>query len=193
MAPFWEIFWHFSGLPDHELFSCCFDHFFGDQVKIIHLENTLNLGTEPVNQPKIATSDANDRGNRFRIGKVIWLQLHSKLVPFLFQDKANFLCAEGTELMHKTDARIELWIARQPFLYSRHADEDESEAPSVIAVSHVLQSGHFEPVRLINNHEVGGDFRVSGLELFYLVNLNRFFNQGAEHMIEPLQFFIDGL
>jgi hypothetical protein len=57
MAPFWEILWHFSGWSNHELFSCCFDHFFGDQVEIIHLEKTLNLCTEPVNQPKIAAAE----------------------------------------------------------------------------------------------------------------------------------------
>src|SRR6185312_14763749 len=101
---------------------------------------------------------------------------------------AYFLCTQRTELMHKTHARIELWIARQPFLDSRHPNEDKSEVASVIAVSHVLQSGHLEPVRLINDHKIGDNFLVSDLGVFCLVNLKRFFNQGAQHMTEPLQF-----
>jgi hypothetical protein len=52
----------------------------------------------------------------------VW-EFHAGRCPSAFKQSLDLLCAEGTEFMDKTDARVELRKASDSLLYSGHADE----------------------------------------------------------------------
>jgi len=78
-------------LANDQVFSCCFDDFFGHHTYLVNLKNTLNLRAKAVNQTKVSPSDPNNRRNRFHIAKVVWLQAYANLLPLMLKDKTHFL------------------------------------------------------------------------------------------------------
>ncbi len=56
------------------MFSCCLNNLFGNCVKLIDLQNALDLCAETLNEPKISSGNADNRSRSFRVGKIIYLQ-----------------------------------------------------------------------------------------------------------------------
>ena len=76
-------------------------------------------------QPEVAASDADDDRNGFWIQRRL-RELDARRRPVLFKQLADLWCSERPELMDDADAGIELRIARETFLQSRHADQDQT-------------------------------------------------------------------
>ncbi len=71
-----------------------------------------NLGKQPLQQAEVAIGHANDGCNRLDICKVRLVHGEAEVRPFLLEQEAQFCFAQGPELMHKADARVQLGVAR---------------------------------------------------------------------------------
>ena len=55
----------------------------------------------------------------------------------VLEDERELVFAEGSILVREADARVQLWVAREPALDPGHADQDESDAGTVVVVAGV--------------------------------------------------------
>lgn len=80
-------------------------------MQVVYAENALNLSEEARQETEIDTCHSNQACNHIREKLFVW-EFHAGRCPSAFKQSLDLLCAEGTELMDKTDARVELRIAR---------------------------------------------------------------------------------
>ena len=55
--------------------------------------------------------------------------------------------------MDESNARVELWIARETLFDARHPDQNQTDAPVVKDVPHLLKPCHFEPIRFVDDKQ----------------------------------------
>ena len=107
-----EVFFSFlRSQADDQSFSCYFNHFFRHKAQGIDLHSPLNLGEQTLNQPEIAARNTNNSSNGFCVLLLAWVQRGPPETPLLLKNTLCFLGAQLTKLMHKSDARGQLWIA----------------------------------------------------------------------------------
>src|SRR5712692_1299666 len=61
-------------------------------------------------------------------------------------DRSDLVGPQRAELVDEADARIQLGVAREPPLQTRHAEQDEAQGSLVVQVAHLLQAGHLEAI-----------------------------------------------
>ena len=114
--------WSASSGADDKAVPCGFDNLDRHKVQVVYAENAFNLSEEARQEPEIATCHSNQACNHIWEKLFVW-ETHAGWCPPVFKQSLDLLCAEETELMDKTDARVELRKASDSFLYSGHADE----------------------------------------------------------------------
>ena len=68
---------------------------------MVDLHHAINLVEETLKQAKIAASDASNGSGGFDIGKIVEVELQSKLLPFMLQDELHLLRTQRLEVMNK--------------------------------------------------------------------------------------------
>src|SRR5437763_5376916 len=76
------------------------------------------------------------------------------VTPPLREKKARLLLGQRLDLMHKSNARVQLWRALQALIQSGHPQQDEPDLPTVRDVAYLLQSRVFQSVGLIHNQQL---------------------------------------
>jgi hypothetical protein len=121
-----------------------------------------------------------------------------KGLPALHQQPAHFRLGQGTEFVDEADAGVELGVARQPFLQSWHPDQHQAHAALVEDGANLLQAGHPQAVRLVDDQKQGGVADLAAAELVLLVlgevgvSLSRQ-NSAARPSSAPTPFLIESL
>jgi hypothetical protein len=124
-------------------------------VQIVNLQNPLDLGEEPLQQPEIPTGDPDNRGDGFGVGEFRGMQCQPELGLLLRQDKLELFAAQRSELMDEANPGVELRIPCQAFFDPGHANQDQAQLAPVIEIPYLLQAGGFEPVGFIDDDELG--------------------------------------
>jgi hypothetical protein len=98
----------FSGLSKDQAFPCGFYDFFGHGLRLIDLQNRLDLHQQAVNDAKVASRNAHNVSQSLLVGKIIHADMHAQMVPALFEQPSGLILREHAKLGDETDARIEL-------------------------------------------------------------------------------------
>ena len=81
-------------------------------------------------------------------------------VPVVGEDDGEVLGVQGSVLVGEPDAAVELRVAREAFLQSRHPDQDQAGLAAVIAVAQLLERGGLQAVGLVDDHELDVRFEL---------------------------------
>jgi hypothetical protein len=99
--------------------------------------------------------DACDRVDHGRIDVLVVCHVEAELDPLMLDDTLEFLPAQRVELMDEADTRVQLRVAGQAFLESRHADQHHAHLSTVVEVAQLLEAGRFQSVGFVNHEQVG--------------------------------------
>jgi hypothetical protein len=159
-----------SAGPNHEAVPCRFDDCIRDEMKVVHTQNSLDLSEKSSQEPKVSS------GHPYEASYDFWDELFVRECdaggpPSPFEQFLHLRCIERTELMHKTNTRVELRKAGDALLNSRHADEDHTGSALVKDRSHLFEAVHLKAIGLVDQDQSG---RIRNCPLFGLISLIRF-------------------
>ena len=104
------------GSTDNEALPGCVYDFLRHPRQRIDLHQAGDLRQQTMQQTEIAARDPDDGRQDVCIVEAVMRQGNSRRDPLMTEQVAHGIGAQGTKFVHKTDARIELRITRQPFL-----------------------------------------------------------------------------
>ncbi len=77
-----------------------------------------------MNDTKVTARDTHNGGQGLSIGKIIHADMNAQMVPALFKQPSGPVLREDVKLVDKTNARIELRIARAARAFRGHVRAD---------------------------------------------------------------------
>ncbi len=141
-----------SSLADDQAFARRLHDGNRNFLEMVDFEDALDLGEQAVQKPEVAAGDA-DHGSDGFGAKAGFGKSDPVRSPARFQQIVHIGGRENTELMHETDAGVELRVSCEPLFYARHADQNQAYAAHVEAVSNLLEAVHAQPVGLVDQNE----------------------------------------
>ena len=137
---------------DHQPLAGGLDHLLGDRAQSVDLQDARDLGEQPLHQPEVAAGDPRDRRQRLGVGVIVRRKRQPDLPPFVGEDEAQLLFAQGPIVVDEPDPRVELGVAGQPLLDPGQADQDQPHPPPlvrpVVEVAQLLQRRLLQAVGL---------------------------------------------
>jgi hypothetical protein len=118
-------------------------------MKVVYAENALDLCEEARQEPEIASRHPNQAGDHFR-KKLFIGECYAGRRPSTFKQGLDLLCIERTELMNKTDARVELRKARDSLFETGHPNEHQAGGTLIENGPYLLKTVHVKSVCLVH-------------------------------------------
>ena len=140
------------GGTDNEALPGCVYDFLRHPRQRIDLHHAGDLCQQTMQQTEIAARDPDDGRQDVCIVEAVMRQGNSRRDPLMTEQVAHGIGAQGAKFVHKTDARIELRITRQPFLSTRHANQDHTKPPLVKDITHLFQARGLQAIGFIKHH-----------------------------------------
>ena len=130
------------------------DHLGRDRRKLVDRDDAFDLGKQTLDQTKVAAGDASDRIDDGGIGVLVERHVQAKLHPLVLDNPLQFQAAQGSELVDEADSRVQLRVAGESFLQTRHANEHDANISTIVEVAELFKACGFETVGFINHEQV---------------------------------------
>jgi hypothetical protein len=123
-----------------------------DDMKVIHAENSLDLGEESRQEPEVSSGHPNEACYYFRNELLVREDNAGRRLSF-FKQFLVLRRIERAELMYEPDARVELRKTSDPFLDARHAYEHHASRALVKDGPPLFETVHLKAIRLVHQDQ----------------------------------------
>ena len=131
------------------------DYLGRDRGQLVDRDDAFDLGKQTPDQTKVAAGDASDRIDDGGIGVLVERHVQAKLHPLVLDNPLQFQAAQGSELVDEADSRVQLRVAGESFLQTRHTNEHDSNVSAIVEVTELFKARGFETVGFIDDEQVG--------------------------------------
>ena len=119
-------------------------------MKVIHAENSLDLGEESRQEPEVSSGHPNQACYYFR-NELLVREDNAGRRPSFFKQFLDLRRIERAELMYEPDARVELRKTSDRFLDARHAYEHHASRALVKDGPHLFETVHLKDITTNNS------------------------------------------
>ena len=113
----------------------CQDDVSRQRAHVVDLRDAFDLGEQPLDKTKVAASDAGDGVDHVRLSEVVEFQAQTELQGLALDDGLQLSSAQRSKLVNEADARVQLCVASQPLLQTRHTDKHHAHLSAIVEVA----------------------------------------------------------